>query len=98
MNKKIAKMLLIGAIIGGYKVLYAPEELVKERAPGQLQWIEGTRGWREDGSRLWTGVSPLPIYNVGIRTSNPLYPLDVAGNARVQGDFYINSWPISITS
>ncbi|MEO0276069.1 MAG: hypothetical protein ABIM60_04755 [candidate division WOR-3 bacterium] len=98
MNKKIARMLLIGAIIGGYKVLYAPEELVKERAPGQIQWIEGTRGWREDGSRLWTGVSPLPIYNVGIRTNNPLYPLDVAGNARVQGDFYINSWPISITS
>ncbi|MEO0275412.1 MAG: hypothetical protein ABIM60_01330 [candidate division WOR-3 bacterium] len=98
MKEKIIKMLLIGAIIGGYKVLYAPEEASKKKESGQIEWIEGTRGWKEDGSKLWTGVSPLPVYNVGIRTSNPLYPLDVSGNTRVQGLLYINSWPIKVES
>ncbi|MEO0267189.1 MAG: hypothetical protein ABIM36_03525 [candidate division WOR-3 bacterium] len=98
MKVKIAKILLIGGIITGYGVLYAPEELVKGKGSGQIQWIEGTRGWREDGTNLWTSVSPLPSYNVGIGTNLPTHKLHVVGSSRIQGDLYINSWPISVTS
>ncbi|MEO0267121.1 MAG: hypothetical protein ABIM36_03180 [candidate division WOR-3 bacterium] len=99
MKEKIMKMLLIGAIICAYKVLYAPDELKKEgKEGGQIQWVEPTRGWDENGTNLWTAVSPLPSYNVGIGTSTPAYKLDVVGNSRIQGDLYINSWPIRVTS
>lgn len=96
MKEKIVKMLLIGIVVAGYRVLYAPEEVSEGKNSGQIQWIEGTRGWREDGSKLWTGVPPLPVYNVGIRTNNPSYPLDVLGDSRVQGKLFINSWPIKV--
>ncbi|MEO0232777.1 MAG: hypothetical protein ABIL90_02380, partial [candidate division WOR-3 bacterium] len=80
MKEKIMKMLLIGAIICAYKVLYAPDELKKEgKEGGQIQWVEPTRGWDENGTNLWTAVSPLPSYNVGIGTSTPAYKLDVVG-------------------
>ena len=98
MKSKITKMLLIGAIIGIYNSLYAPEEVLKNKEGAQIQWIEGTRGWSENGTYLWTGVSPLPSYNVGIGTNTPQYKLDVLGHGRFQGDLYINSWPISVTS
>ncbi|MEO0275406.1 MAG: hypothetical protein ABIM60_01300, partial [candidate division WOR-3 bacterium] len=35
---------------------------------------------------------------LGIGTSSPAYRLDVVGASRIQGDLYINSWPISVTS
>ena len=73
------------------------EDIKKEETPKQT-WIEGQRGWSENGTYLWTAVSPLPNYNVGIGTSTPSYKLDVAGNVRFQGSVYINSWPISVTS
>ncbi|MEO0263396.1 MAG: tail fiber domain-containing protein [candidate division WOR-3 bacterium] len=99
MKQKIEKMLLIGAIICAYEVLYAPDELKKEgKIGGEIEEIEGVRGWDEDGINLWTGAAPLPDYNVGIGTSNPAYKLDVAGSSRIQGNIYINSWPISVTS
>lgn len=98
MKEKIAKVLLIGAIIGVYKVLYAPEELKKEgKKDGEIEWVEGARGWDEDGTSLWTGISPLPNYNVGIGTSTPSQKLHVVGNAKVEGSLYINDWPIRIT-
>ena len=89
MKNKIAKVLLIGVIIGVYNFLYAPEEIVKNREENQIQWIEGTRGWSENGTYLWTAVSPLPNYNVGIGTNAPSYKLDVLGSGRFQGDIYI---------
>jgi len=98
MKSKITKMLLIGAIIGVYNFLYAPEEVLKNKEDTQILWIEGTRGWSENGTYLWTGVSPLPSYNVGIGTNTPQYKLDVLGSGRFQGDIYINSWPIRVTS
>jgi hypothetical protein len=97
MKSKI-EVLLVGAIIGVYNLLYAPDEVLKNKEGGQIQWIEGTRGWSENGTNLWTGVSPLPSYNVGIGTNTPQYKLDVLGHGRFQGDLYINSWPISVTS
>ncbi|MEO0295565.1 MAG: hypothetical protein ABIM85_06040, partial [candidate division WOR-3 bacterium] len=60
-----------------------------------LAFLEGTRGWAENGTYLWTAVL---TYNVGIGTSTPAYKLDVVGNSRIQGDLYINSWPIRVTS
>jgi len=98
MKEKIIKVLLVGAIIGGYKVLYAPDEMSKEKEKGEIKWVEPTRGWDENGTYLWTAVSPLPNYNVGIGTSTPSYKLDVVGNVRFQGSVYINSWPIRVTS
>jgi len=98
MKEKIIKVLLIGAIIGGYRVLYAPDEMSKGKEKGEIKWVEGARGWDENGTNLWTAVSPLPSYNVGIGTSTPSYKLDVVGSGRFQGDLYINSWPISVTS
>ena len=97
MKSKI-EVLFVGAIIGVYNLLYAPEEVLKNKGDAQIQWIEGTRGWSENGTTLWTGVSPLPSYNVGIGTNTPQYKLDVLGHGRFQGDLYINSWPIRVTS
>lgn len=99
MRERIIKMLVVGIIIGGYKSLYAPQVLKKEKdGGGQILWVEGQRGWAEDGTNLWTSVAPLPSYNVGIGIATPSYKLDVLGNSRIQGLLYINSWPISITS
>ena len=95
---RVKPVLLIGVVIGVYNFLYAPEEIAKNREGNQIQWIEGTRGWSENGTYLWTAVSPLPNYNVGIGTNAPQYKLDVVGHGRIQGDLYINSWPISVTS
>jgi len=89
-------MLIIG-IIGVYSFLYT-QEVLKNKGDAQIQWIEGTRGWSENGTNLWTGVSPLPSYNVGIGTNTPQYKLDVLGSGRFQGDIYINLWPIKVTS
>ncbi len=91
MKEKIMKMLLIGAIICAYKVLYAPDELKKEgKEGGQIQWVEPSRGWDENGTYLWTAVSPLPNYNVGIGTATPGYKLDVVnttGNGAIYGNY-----------
>jgi len=95
---RVKLVLLIGGVIGVYNFLYAPEEIVRNREGNQIQWIEGTRGWSENGTYLWTAVSPLPNYNVGIGTNAPQYKLDVLGHGRFQGDLYINSWPIRVTS
>ena len=95
---RVKPVFLIGVVIGVYNFLYAPEEIAKNREGNQIQWIEGTRGWSENGTSLWTAVSPLPNYNVGIGTNAPQYKLDVVGDGRFQGDLYINSWPIRVTS
>ncbi len=95
-NKKLLIIIVIGAIF------LAPQALERDKGEREkvmpFVWLEGTRGWAENGTYLWTGVSPLPSYNVGIGTSTPSYKLDVVGNTRVQGSLYINSWPISVTS
>ncbi|MEM2696059.1 MAG: hypothetical protein QXU09_03895, partial [Thermoproteota archaeon] len=61
----------------------------------------GTSGQtlRHDGTN-WVANSLLfnNGTNIGIGTTSPAYKLDVAGNSRIQGDIYINSWPISVTS
>ena len=89
MKEKIIKVLLVGAIIGGYKVLYAPlDEMSKGKEKGEIKWVEPSRGWDENGTNLWTAVSPLPSYNVGIGTSWPSHKLHVAGDVRIDGDFY----------
>ena len=93
MKEKIAKIMVVCIIIGIHKFLYAPDEVKKEG--GQIQWVEPTRGWDENGTNLWTAIL---TYNVGIGTNAPAYKLDVTGNSRIQGDLYINSWPISVTS
>ena len=95
---RVKLVLLVGVVIGAYNSLYASEEIVKNREGNQIQWIEGTRGWSENGTYLWTCVSPLPNYNVGIGTNTPQYKLDVVGDGRFQGDLYIHSWPIRVTS
>jgi hypothetical protein len=84
MKEKIIKMLLVGAIIVGYKVLYAPEEMSKGKEKGEIKWVEPSRGWDENGTYLWTA---LP-YNVGIGTNTPTHNLHVAGSVRIDGDFY----------
>ncbi|MEN3046794.1 MAG: hypothetical protein ABDH49_07450 [Candidatus Hydrothermales bacterium] len=71
---------------------------VDEREGLQKVFAEGERGWDEDGVNLWTAVSPLPLYNVGIGTSTPTHKLDIVGNTRVQGLLYINSWPIQVNA
>ncbi len=45
---------------------------------GPRAWTEGTRGWEEDGTNLWTGTVPLN-YRVGIGTASPSasYKLEV---------------------
>jgi hypothetical protein len=92
------KALVVGIIIGVYGFLYAQEEMKMDKEGGQIQWIEGTRGWSENGVSLWTCVPPLPDYNVGIGTNTPQYKLDVVGSGRFQGDVYIRQWPIRVTS
>ena len=92
------RVVLIIGMIGVYSFLYTQEKVLKNKGDAQIQWIEGTRGWSEDGTYLWTGVSPLPSYNVGIGTNTPQYKLDVLGSGRFQGDIYINLWPIKVTS
>ena len=92
------RVVLIIGMIGVYSFLYTQEKVLKNKGDAQIQWIEGTRGWSEDGTYLWTGVSPLPSYNVGIGTNTPQYKLDVLGSGRFQGDVYIHSWPIRVTS
>ncbi|MEO0295640.1 MAG: hypothetical protein ABIM85_06420, partial [candidate division WOR-3 bacterium] len=94
MNLKILKVfsfIVMGLIFQAQVSIKKPDE---ERIT-PLAFIEGTRGWAENGTYLWTAVL---TYNVGIGTSTPAYKLDVVGASRIQGDLYINSWPISITS
>ena len=92
------RVVLIIGIIGAYSFLYAPEEVIKNKEGSQIQWIEGTRGWSENGTYIWTCVPPLPDYNVGIGTNTPQYKLEVIGSGRFDGDVYIRQWPIRVTS
>lgn len=49
---------------------------------GPRVFLDGTRGWEEDGTNMWTAVGVLPNYNVGIGTSTPWVKLEVAGHIR----------------
>jgi len=82
-------------------LLYAPtDRMVKKDHKIDYEgraWVEGLRGWSEDGVNLWTGVSPLPLYNVGIGTLSPLYKLDVQGTGRFTGALTIGSYTLPST-
>jgi hypothetical protein len=68
-----------------------------EEPMGPRVWTEGTRGWDEDGTNDYLWTSDLN-YSVGIGTATPSYKLDVTDDSRIQGDLYINSWPIQVTA
>ncbi|MEO0254076.1 MAG: hypothetical protein ABIN20_01470 [candidate division WOR-3 bacterium] len=95
MGFKILKVLSFVLIGFFYQGQVSMKELKGEYEKPQKVFIEGQRGWAENGTYLWTAVL---TYNVGIGTSTPIYKLDVVGNSRIQGDLYINSWPIRIQS
>ena len=98
--KKIVLLSITGLIfLAPQKTGKTIKDIKKEKEGIQKQgWVEGQRGWAEDGTNIWTSVAPLPSYNVGIGTSTPSYKLDVVGNSRIQGSLYLNSWPISVTA
>ena len=50
--------------------------------PKPLAWTEGTQGWDEDGTSIWT--SNL-AYKVGIGTATPGFNLDINGDIRITG-------------
>ncbi|MEO0227976.1 MAG: hypothetical protein ABIL70_08030 [candidate division WOR-3 bacterium] len=99
---KYIKTLIIGCLL--VNLLYAPSDITKKGNEAAVSkeigeqgraWLEAQRGWIESGTNFYpysTGI------NVGIGTTSPAYKLDVAGNSRIQGNLYINSWPISVTS
>jgi len=90
MNRYI-KFLIIGCVFA--TLLFAPSsDKVSAENEGGRVWVEGQRGWQENGTYLWTSVAPLPTYNVGIGTSTPSYTLHVAGIS--YGD-YNGSTPIA---
>lgn len=92
MKEKIVKMFFIG-VICVFKGVYASDEISKGNS--QIQWVTPSRGWDEDGTNLWTGISPLPNYNVGIGTSTPAAKLDVAGEIYRDGVKFPQIWFVS---
>ena len=48
-------------------------------------WTEGTQGWEEDGTNIWTAAGATPLYNVGIGTNTPLTPFHLVGDFYNQG-------------
>ncbi|TET24206.1 MAG: tail fiber domain-containing protein [Candidatus Cloacimonadota bacterium] len=46
-------------------------------ATGPRAFLDGTRGWDENFTSIWTSVAPLPLYNVGIGTMSPQGKLHV---------------------
>ncbi|MEN3046791.1 MAG: hypothetical protein ABDH49_07435, partial [Candidatus Hydrothermales bacterium] len=94
---RLGVFVLVGLLFQAQLSVSGPGD-AGEREGLQKVFIEGRRGWAEDGVNLWTSVSPLPSYNVGIGTSTPAYKLDIVGNTRVQGLLYINSWPIQVNA
>ncbi|MEN3044417.1 MAG: hypothetical protein ABDH37_04270, partial [Candidatus Hydrothermales bacterium] len=94
---KLSLFVIVGLLFQAQLRVSDPGDF-RDREDIQRAFIEGQRGWAEDGISLWTAVSPLPSYNVGIGTSTPAYKLDIVGNTRVQGLLYINSWPIQVNA
>uniref|UniRef100_A0A7V3RII3 Tail fiber domain-containing protein n=1 Tax=candidate division WOR-3 bacterium TaxID=2052148 RepID=A0A7V3RII3_UNCW3 len=96
---KSIKIISICLIIG--TLLYAPtDKVIKKDHKIDYEgraWVEGLRGWSEDGVNLWTSVSPLPLYNVGIGTLSPLYKLDVQGTGHFTGALTIGSYTLPST-
>lgn len=52
-----------------------------EKKSGTRAFLDGTRGWRENGTDMWTAMN----YEVGINTPLPQYDLDVNGDLRING-------------
>ena len=50
---------------------------------GPRAFLDGTRGWDEDGTNIWTSAGAVPSYSVGIGTTNPQKKLHVEGDGRV---------------
>ena len=78
--KTLVLSILLVASAFGQTIEPTPVKEARGRA-----WVEGTRGWSEDGTNLWTAIN---TYNVGIGTSTPGYRLDVDGNLRLTGGIH----------
>jgi hypothetical protein len=93
-NEILSRISALEKELAALKALVRNDEPVSKTAkipgePGSKSgpkvFLDGTRGWDEDGTNMWTAAGALPNYNVGIGTNTPWTKLEVAGHIRADG-------------